>query len=137
MIDLVLADLRSRFGVKVLLSPSDIEDVIGVSVGQQANLRSQNKFPIPYDKSMGKVVISIYDLAQYLANVGKSVVKEQIRELPDYPTMTRTQKKSTKGHLEGQWWLFHCPMVVAIISRSILDSELPIKDLPPKKSLKI
>lgn len=121
----------------MLLSPSDIAEVINVSVGQQANLRAQNRFPIPYDKATGKVVVSIYALAQYLAGVGKSSVKEQLADMPDYAKLTRISKKATKGNLEGQWWLFHSPMVVSVISRSILDSELTIKESPKQAVKKI
>lgn len=41
MLEIILADLRERFGDKVLLSPEDLVSVINKSEGQQANERSQ------------------------------------------------------------------------------------------------
>lgn len=139
MFELVLADLKARFGSKVLLSPDDIAEIINCSTGSQANKRSKGTFPIPYDKDgFGKVVVSIYELAKYLANIGNSVVKTQISDIPDYPKLTRTLKKSTKGRLQNDWFLTYCPVVVSIINRSLLDSQLaknPAPKQPP--SMKI
>ena len=133
MFDRILADLKGHFGMKVLLSPEDIAEIINCSTGSQANKRSAGTFPIPYDKgSLGKVVINIYDLANYLANVGKSEVRTQISNTPDYPKLTRTQKKSTKGRLQNDWFLTYCPQVVSIINRSLLDSQLA-KNPAPKQ----
>ena len=125
MLDIILSDLRQRFGHKVLLSPSDIAEIIDMSEGQQANKRSEGKFPIPHNKNdFGRVKISIYDLAQYLANIGSEQVKQEIATIPD--KLTRTQKKSAKGLLEKNWWLFRCASIFAVINRSILDVELVV-----------
>lgn len=135
MLEIILADLRQRFGDKVLLSPEDLASVIGVSVGQQANQRSQNKFPIPHKVEGRRVKVSIYDLAVYLAGIGSSSVRAEIKAMPD--TLTRRAKKQVKGRLQQGWWLFHCPMVVSIISKSILELELIATTEPARKLNKI
>jgi hypothetical protein len=136
MLEIILADLRRIFGNKVLLSPEDIAEIIGISVGQQANMRSDDRFPIPYDKEdTGRIKISIYALAEYLANHGKKQVKQALKQeislSPDKPT--RVQKKARKGHLETDWWVFRQRAIVAIINRSILELELAVQ---PEKSKK-
>lgn len=136
MLNIILSDLRQQFGSKVLLSPEDLAEVIDVSVGQQANLRSANKFPIPHSKDdFGRVKVSIYDLANYLANLGKAQVKQEMAQIPD--KLTRSQKKSTKGHLEKNWWLFHGTQIVSIIHKSALDFELNLNAAPKKTVSKI
>lgn len=67
MYEMVLADLKQRFGDKVMLSPSDIAPVIASSPAVQANLRLQNRFPIPVRKVGKKVGVTIYHLAEYLS----------------------------------------------------------------------
>lgn len=125
MFDIVLNDLRGKFGDKVLLSPQDISDIIGMSVGEQANKRSADDFPIPWSKDSGRIKVTIYHLADYIANHGKTQVKQQIAKIPD--KLTRTQKKATKGHLEKEWWLFRSRPIIAIIEKSILEDQLNTK----------
>lgn len=135
MLEIILADLRDRFGDKVLLSPEDLASVINKSVGQQANERSQGKFPIPHKVEGRRVKVTIYDLAEHLANLGKTQVKQDLARIPD--KLTRTQKKSTKGLLEKNWWLFHCSAIYAAIDRSILEFELPSSPTQKKNTNKI
>ena len=62
----VLADLKARFGSKVLLSPDDLAPLIATSPAVQANMRSQRTFPLPVLKVGRRVGVSIYHLAEYL-----------------------------------------------------------------------
>ncbi len=119
MFDLVLADLQGRFGSKILLEPADLADVIGISVGQQANLRSQGRFPIPTTKVGNKVKVSVYALAQWLASLAKQEVKT---ELAKTPNLNRAEKKARRGHLTGQWWAFRQEAICAIIQKAYLKS---------------
>lgn len=137
MLEIILADLRRIFGNKVLLTPEDIAEIIGMSVGQQANKRSEGKFPIPYEDETGRIKISIYSLAEYLANHGRQQVKQALKHeislSPDKPT--RVQKKARKGHLEKDWWAFRQRAIVAIINRSILEFELAVQPEKTKKHI--
>jgi len=134
MFDIVLADLRSRFGPKVLLSPADIAEIIGCTTEEQANKRSKGTFPIPHSKDLGRVKISIYDLAKHIANNGKTQVSQELATIPD--VLTRTQKKAKKGHLSKNWWLFRSQQICSIILKSNLNVELDSRS-ELKKILKI
>ena len=65
--DEILRDLRQAYGPKVLLSPEDLALAIGRSPKAQANMRSRGAFPMPIKRLGGKVGVSVYDLADYLA----------------------------------------------------------------------
>jgi hypothetical protein len=69
----VLADLRERFGRKILLSPADIAEEISQSEGAQAVARHREKFDIPLTPRGRNVYVSIYDLADWLC--GETTVK--------------------------------------------------------------
>jgi hypothetical protein len=131
LFDIVLNDLRGKFGDKVLLSPQDISDIIGMSVGEQANKRSADDFPIPWSKDSGRIKVTIYHLADYIANHGKKQVKQQMAKIPE--KLTRIQKKATKGHLEKEWWLFRSPQITAILEKSILEIQLTPQGNSTKK----
>lgn len=124
MIDAILADLRAIFGAKVLLDPDDLVEVLGISVGQQANLRSQGRFPVATQKIGGRIKVSIYDLAKYLSGLASTHAREEIA-VSTIP-MNRTEKKARKGLLEQNWWRLNQQRVVSIINRSLLDAELKI-----------
>ena len=135
MFDIILKDLRDRFGDKVLLSPEDLAPVINKSEGQQGNERSEGKFPIPHKVEGRRVKVSIYHLAQYLADIGSGEVRQEISKIPD--KLTRTQKKNTKGLLEKNWWLFRSTQITSIISKSILELELTAKPAQKRPQSKI
>jgi len=121
----ILADLKAQFGSKIFLSPEDIAEIISISVGQQANMRSDGKFPIPYEKVGGRIRITIYDLAEYLANCCSKKVKQEMQQLPI--ALSRSDKKATKGHLAKGWWKLRCKPIVTIIEKSIFSNDLRIK----------
>lgn len=61
-----LADLKEQFGPKKLLDTQDVADALGRSREAMAMLRLRQKFPIAR-KHGARVVVSIYDLARYIA----------------------------------------------------------------------
>lgn len=63
----ILAELQAEFGKKKLLTPQDIAPYIARSPQAQANLRCRGRFPLA-KKVQGRIVISIYDLADFLAD---------------------------------------------------------------------
>ena len=97
MFDLILSDLKGRFGDKAILSPADIAPIIAKSPAVQANLRSQGRFPIPIHRGMDKSVgITIYHLAEYLAN-GNVEVKTKpinVRPIPEKLVKGRASARS-------------------------------------------
>lgn len=132
MFQQILEDLKATFGSKIQLSPADIAEIIDMSEGQQANLRSEGRFPIPYTKDGGRIRISIYALAKYLAECCSIDVKQEMKSLP--VTLPRSDKKAMKGHLEKGWWLLRKKQITSVIWRSNLENELAIKLIKNKSS---
>jgi hypothetical protein len=97
MFTAVLEDLKDRFGDKALLSPADIAPLIASSEKVQANLRSQGRFPIPVQKMGTKVGISIYHLAEYLAN--GTVPPKDFQKVLNVPA----PKKSKSSSRSKEW----------------------------------
>lgn len=61
-----LADLKQQFGPKKLLDTQDVAAALGRSREAMAMLRLRKQFPIAR-KHGRKVVVSIYDLAKFIA----------------------------------------------------------------------
>lgn len=78
---------------QLLLTPEQLEKVVGIKSKQQSSLRQEKKFPIAYQK-IGKLVFySISDVVDYLIN-GKSQVVE---EKKDAIKEVIVSKKSSKA----------------------------------------
>lgn len=126
--NVILNDLKERLGNRINLTPADLVEILGKSEGQQANQRSENTFPIPYTKDGSRIKITIYALAEYLANCSvscaKSEFKNQAARRPDKPS--RAEKKKRIGNLEKGWWLIRRAAIVSIIRRSFLEFELAV-----------
>lgn len=120
----ILGDLRQRYGDKVLLDPKDLESALGISTGQQANLRSSGQFPIKTTKIGNKVKVTIYDLADYLSGACDEEVKVQLDATQG--TLSRPEKKARRGHLEKDWWCRFSQAVYAAIDKQRLDSTYPL-----------
>lgn len=139
MIETVLADLKSRFGEKVLLSPEDIAPIIARSPAVQANMRSQGRFPIPIKKMGSKVGITIYHLAEYLANGDVKVEVKPINEVE--LILNKTTSKRRKNNRD---WLTAFQMqnnfnneLFVRVEKLILEEELNTsKDSDLKKDTK-
>lgn len=139
MIETVLADLKSRFGEKVLLSPEDIAPIIARSPAVQANMRSQGRFPIPIKKMGSKVGITIYHLAEYLAN---GDVKVEVKPIDEVELILN--KTTSKRRKNNRDWLTAFQMqnnfndeLFVRVEKLILEEELNTsKDSDLKKDTK-
>lgn len=129
MLTIILEDLRRRFGDKIYLDTDDLAAISEASRGQNANLRCSGKYPIPTEKFGGRVVVSIYALAKHLAKSCEEEVRSTTNEVSadradarirSTKRSRRAEKKSQKGLLEGNWWLFHSPHLIAVLERSTL-----------------
>ena len=96
MVDQQLIDyLKERTKGKLLMSPEQLSEEIGIPPKQQSKLRKENRFPIPF-KNIGRLVYySIYDVANFLLNGETTPTKEVPEEAPA-PQIT-TKKKPTKS----------------------------------------
>jgi len=108
MTNIILEDLRQRYGNKILLSPEDLTEVLGVSVGQQANLRSSRRFPMPVSYVGRSVKVSIYALADYLSGEAEAVARDGLKReqaQPEAQRINRTEKKKRTGAMGKDWWI--------------------------------
>lgn len=68
--------LREKTKGKLLMSPEQLAEEIGIPAKQQSKLRKENRFPIPF-KNIGRLVYySIYDVADFLLNGETTPLKE-------------------------------------------------------------
>lgn len=139
MIETVLADLKSRFGEKILLSPEDIAPIISSSPAVQANLRSQGRFPIPVKKIGRKIGITIYHLAEYLVNGDVQVEVKPIDEVELILNKTTSKKRKNNRDWLNAFQIqnnFNNELFVRV-EKLILEEELNTrKDNDLKKDIK-
>lgn len=83
MVDQQLIDyLRGKTKGKLLMSPEQLAEEIGIPTKQQSKLRKEGRFPIPF-KNIGRLVYySIYDVANFLLNGISTPTKEVPEEAP-------------------------------------------------------
>ena len=63
-----LIDYLRKTKGKLLMSPEQLSEEIGIPTKQQSKLRKEGRFPIPF-KNIGRLVYySIYDVAKFLLN---------------------------------------------------------------------
>ena len=95
MVDQQLIDyLREKTKGKLLMSPEQLSEEIGIPTKQQSKLRKEGRFPIPF-KNIGRLVYySIYDVADFLLNGETAPAKELPEEAP-VPLPKKKPVKST------------------------------------------
>ena len=87
--------LKKRTKGKLLMSPEQLSEEIGILPKQQSKLRKENRFPIPF-KNIGRLVYySIYDVANFLLN-GKTTPTKEVPDEALAPQIT-VKKKPTKS----------------------------------------
>jgi hypothetical protein len=96
MVDQQLIDyLREKTKGKLLMSPEQLAEEIGIPSKQQSKLRKEGRFPIPF-KNIGRLVYySIYDVANFLLN-GETAPAREFPEEPPAPPI-RIKKKPAKA----------------------------------------
>ena len=58
--------LKIKSGGKLVMTPEQLEQEIGISTKQQSVLRTQKRFPIPHKKVGRSVLYSILHIADFL-----------------------------------------------------------------------
>lgn len=88
--------LKEKTKGKLLMSPEQLSEEIGIPPKQQSKLRKEKRFPIPF-KNIGRLVYySIYDVANFLLNGESTPSKEVPEEEAPAPQIT-VKKKATKS----------------------------------------
>lgn len=91
--------LKEKTKGKLLMSPEQLAEEIGIPAKQQSKLRKEKRFPIPF-KNIGRLVYySIYDVANFLLN-GESTpsdvpAAEEVATVSIKPKVTKTSKQVT------------------------------------------
>ncbi|HVI40836.1 MAG TPA: hypothetical protein VM577_09265 [Anaerovoracaceae bacterium] len=75
----VVEDLKKQFDGATLLTPKQVAIVIQTNEKVQANMRSMNNFPIPVKQTGKKILMDVYDIAEYVVT-GKCSAKEQEKQ---------------------------------------------------------
>ena len=103
MIDQQLIDyLREKTKGKLLMSPEQLSEEIGIPAKQQSKLRKEGRFPIPF-KNIGRLVYySIYDVANFLLNGETAPAKELPEEAPAAATPLPKKKPARKASTQVQ-----------------------------------
>lgn len=87
--------LKEKTKGKLLMTPEQLSEEIGIPSKQQSKLRKEGRFPIPF-KNIGRLVYySIYDVANFLLN-GETTPSKEIPEKAPAPQIT-VKKKPTKS----------------------------------------
>jgi hypothetical protein len=96
MVDQQLIDyLRDKTKDKLLMSPEQLAEEIGIPSKQQSKLRKEGRFPIPF-KSIGRLIYySIYDVANFLLNGETTPSKETPEEAPPPQPIKKKPAKPT------------------------------------------
>ncbi len=99
MVDQQLIDyLKERAKGKLLMSPEQLAEEIGIPSNQQSKLRKEGRFPIPF-KNIGRLVYySIYDVADFLLNGETTPSKDVLQEAP----VPIVKQKPTKAKVTVQ-----------------------------------
>lgn len=102
MVDQQLVDyLREKTKGKLLMSPEQLSEEIGIPTKQQSKLRKEGRFPIPF-KNIGRLVYySIYDVADFLLN-GESTPANPIAEPPATEPLPVKKKPVRKASTQVQ-----------------------------------
>ena len=98
--------LKEKTKGKLLMSPEQLAEEIGIPTKQQSKLRKEGRFPIPF-KNIGRLVYySIYDVANFLLN-GETTPSEEVQEVAPVSTATKPKvRKSTSSPVQDLSHIF-------------------------------
>ena len=120
MLQEILQDVKNAVGGRLVVTPAELEAIMGIPVGHQANMRSENRFPIPDQKTGRKVHYSVHAVAKHLAGRATAIAKETLKETKQDKPPTRLQKKNATNHLASGWWLTFNVRLTALFQNGVL-----------------
>lgn len=106
MIDQQLIDyLRQKTKGKLLMSPEQLAEEIGIPPKQQSKLRKEGRFPIPF-KNIGRLVYySIYDVANFLLN-GETTPSKDVPKKEVAPIVIQQRATKSKSNTQDLSHIF-------------------------------
>ena len=91
--------LKIKSGGKLVMTPEQLEQEIGISTKQQSVLRTQKRFPIPHKKVGRSVLYSILHIADFLI-VGEVYTEPNKKYEPKpAPKISRSKSNQDLSHL--------------------------------------
>lgn len=104
----IVEELKQTVNGRMVMTPAELQTIMGLSVNQQANMRSQNRFPINHQKVGSKVLYTVHAVAKHLSASATDSVKETIKEIERDKPLSRSKKKNMTNHLKSGWWCAYC-----------------------------
>ena len=131
----MIDELKQTVNGRMVMTPAELQTVIGLSVSQQANMRSQNRFPITHQKIGSKVLYTVHAVAKYLTSSAMDNVKEAVKEIEREKPLSRSKKKNMSNHLKSGWWCAYRLKLRAVCECNKTELEL-LAVMPEKESRK-
>lgn len=82
----VLKDLRGQFGKKSVLYADEIAELLGKSEQALANIKHRGGLPFPVKKIGGRLAVSLYDVADWLASEPSETASPEAKPAPGSPS---------------------------------------------------
>lgn len=91
--------LKIKSGGKLVMTPEQLEQEIGISAKQQSVLRTQKRFPIPHKKVGRSVLYSILHIADFLIEGEVYTAPNKKYEPKRDPKVSRSKSSVDLSHL--------------------------------------
>ena len=91
--------LKIKTGGKLVMTPQQLEQEIGISTKQQSVLRTQERFPIPHKKMGRSVLYSIINIADFLIDGEVYTAPNKKYEPKPAPKISRSKSSQDLSHL--------------------------------------
>ncbi len=120
MFNEILQEVKNAVGGRLVVTPKELEAIMGISVDVQANMRNKKRFPIRDQKTGRKVHYSIHAVAKHIEGMATAHAKETIKETKQDEPLPRLAKKNATKHLEAGWWLNFSVRLTALFQNGVL-----------------
>lgn len=91
--------LKIKSGGKLVMTPEQLEQEIGISTKQQSVLRAQKRFPIPHKKVGRSVLYSVLHIADFLIEGEVYIAPNEKYEPKRDPKVSRNKSSVDLSHL--------------------------------------
>jgi hypothetical protein len=130
--------LREKTKGKLLMSPEQLAEEIGIPSKQQSKLRKEGRFPIPF-KNIGRLVYySVYDVANFLLNGETAPAKEVPAEPPAATPLPQKKPPKAKTPVQDLSHIFLLRAFAQSLeerARAMLNLAENLKDYANKKEM--
>lgn len=137
MFEIILEDLKRKFGDKAILSPKELAPILNTSESAQSNMRAAGTFPLRVVKLGTKIGVPIYELAKWLA--GGDIPASTKKIEPEVSTLPQA-KLSVRSKRGANDWLVAMELSVEYQSELIQEIQRlnlleRVKDIPASSGL--